>query len=134
MLSHEVPSTATTAPAYVPAVIAGTAFERLTLTTRLAANASAGQAAEGFARVAETLALTRIDTLREEGHPKWKSVDLTDIPPGWSIASCVNRGLDPDYEVTCTAPEPAPAQTPEDGPDSQANEAYRRNICAVIGC
>lgn len=81
-----------------------------------------------------SLILTQIDTLREEGHPKWKSVDLTDIPPGWSIASCVNRGLDPDYEVTCTAPEPAPAQTPEDGPDSQANEAYRRNICAALGC
>ena len=27
------------------------------------------------------LILTRIDNLRAEGHPKWKSVDLTDIPP-----------------------------------------------------
>jgi general secretion pathway protein K len=47
----------------VIAILAGTALERLTLTTRLVANATAGQAAEGFARAAETLALTRIDTL-----------------------------------------------------------------------
>ena len=72
----------------------------------------------------------RIDTLRAEGHPKWKSVDLTDIPPGWDVGACVNRGLDPGYQAHCTAPR---AQ-PESLPDSEANSAYRRNICAVIGC
>lgn len=75
-----------------------------------------------------SLILTRIDSLRTEGHPKWQSVDLTDIPPGWQIGACVNRGISPDYQANCTAPTP-PAM-----PDSEANAAYRRNICAVIGC
>lgn len=75
-----------------------------------------------------SLILTRIDSLRTEGHPKWQSVDLTDIPPGWQIGACVNRGISPDYQADCTAP------TPQAMPDSEANAAYRRNICAVIGC
>lgn len=54
----------------VIAVIAGTALERLTLTTRLAGNAVAGQAAEGFARAAETLALTRIDALLSQSRDR----------------------------------------------------------------
>lgn len=74
------------------------------------------------------LILGNIDTLRSEGHAKWQSVDLTAIPPGWDISVCVNRGIDPAYQVSC-----APA-TPEIQTDSAANEAYRRNICAVLGC
>lgn len=62
----------------VIAVIAGTALERLTLTTRLAANAVAGQAAEGYARAAETLALTRIDALLGQ------SRDRVTLAGGWS--------------------------------------------------
>ncbi|SNR33554.1 TAXI family TRAP transporter solute-binding subunit [Paracoccus sediminis] len=77
-----------------------------------------------------SLILTRIDTLRAEGHAKWQSVDLTDIPPGWEVGACVNRGIDPGYVANCTAP-PQPQAVPA---DSEANAAYRRNICAVIGC
>lgn len=77
-----------------------------------------------------SLILTGIDRLRAEGHPKWRSVDLTDIPPGWDVGACVNRGLDPDYRPHCTAPQAPPQALPE----SEANSAYRRNICAVIGC
>ncbi len=62
----------------VIAVIAGTALERLTLTTRLTSNAVAGQAAEGFARAAETLALTRIDSLLGQ------SRDRVTLAGGWS--------------------------------------------------
>lgn len=76
-----------------------------------------------------SLILTSIDTLRREGHAKWQSVDLTAIPPGWDISTCVNRGIDPGYQPSCR-----PATTPEPQADSPANEAYRRNICAVIGC
>ncbi|MDO5704849.1 MAG: TAXI family TRAP transporter solute-binding subunit [Paracoccus sp. (in: a-proteobacteria)] len=76
-----------------------------------------------------SLILTRLDDLRANGHPKWKDVDLADIPPGWDIGSCVNRGIDPGYAMTCTAPA-APAAAIE----SEANEAYRRSICAAIGC
>ncbi|MDO5613285.1 MAG: TAXI family TRAP transporter solute-binding subunit [Paracoccus sp. (in: a-proteobacteria)] len=76
-----------------------------------------------------SLILTRLDDLRENGHPKWKDVDLSDIPPGWDIASCVNRGISPDYQANCTAPA-----TPAAAIESEANEAYRRSICAALGC
>lgn len=81
-----------------------------------------------------SLILNRIDTLRSEGHPKWQDVNLTDVPPGWSISSCVNAGIAPDYEVSCTPPAPAAATPAAQGPETEANEAYRRNICAVLGC
>ncbi|MDC6726387.1 hypothetical protein, partial [Leclercia adecarboxylata] len=71
-----------------------------------------------------------IDTLRSDGHAKWQSVDLTDIPPGWDISTCVNRGIDPEYVPSCTPVAPE-AETPT---DSEANAAYRRNLCAVLGC
>lgn len=77
-----------------------------------------------------SLILRGIDTLRAEGHAKWQSVDLTAIPPGWEVGTCVNRGIDPGYTAHCTAP----SQTQAVPADSEANEAYRRNICAVIGC
>ena len=40
----------------IVAVLAGTALERLRLTTRLASNALAGEQARGYARAAEALA------------------------------------------------------------------------------
>ncbi|MGR3199350.1 MAG: TAXI family TRAP transporter solute-binding subunit [Paracoccus sp. (in: a-proteobacteria)] len=75
-----------------------------------------------------SLLLTGIDTLRTNGHAKWQAVDLTDIPPGWDISTCVNRGLDPEHQPNCTQPAP---ETPQ---DSEANTIYRRNICAALGC
>lgn len=75
------------------------------------------------------LILTKLEDLRETGHPKWKSVDLSAIPPGWDIGACVNRGIDPGYEINCTAPVPAVSDS-----ESDANAAYRRSICAVMGC
>lgn len=42
------------------AVLAGTALERLRLTTRMAGNALAGEQARGFARAAEALATTKV--------------------------------------------------------------------------
>jgi len=47
----------------VIAVMAGTALEKLRLSTRLAGNAGAIEASRGYARAAETLALGRIDRL-----------------------------------------------------------------------
>ena len=90
-------------------------------------NAYHGNSCQGVSDLSR-LVLDGIDGLRAGGHPKWQSVDLTDIPPGWDIGACVNRGLDPGYQAHCTASQPLTT------PESQANEAYRRNICAVIGC
>jgi len=80
------------------------------------------------------LILTRLPQLQQNGHPKWKNVDLQDIPPGWDIGSCVNAGLQPDYQLECTAPAPAPASEDVVPEESEANRAYREYICATIGC
>lgn len=78
------------------------------------------------------LILTNFGTLRESGHPKWKQVDLNDIPPGWEIGSCVNTGLEPNYTVACEVPTPAaPAAAAQD--DSVANQIYRNRICEAMG-
>ena len=74
------------------------------------------------------LVLTRFSELRESGHPKWQQVDLNDIPPGWEVGACVNRGLQEGYRLACDGPG-----VPE-SPESRANSAYREHICSVIGC
>ena len=76
------------------------------------------------------LILTNYRQLQEVGHPKWKSVDLNDIPPGWDIGDCVNVGLSDNYRMQCKGQVAAPAESLE----SKANEAYRARICAAIGC
>lgn len=81
------------------------------------------------------LILTRLPQLQKNGHPKWKNVDLQDIPPGWDIGNCVNLGLQPDYQLQCTAPlATAVAEEPEQPQESDANRAYREYICATLGC
>ena len=77
------------------------------------------------------LILTKLDTLKAEGHPKWKTVDLTALPPGWDIGACVNAGISPDYVSSCTAPAMTGAA---ENAESEANSAYQRSICAAMGC
>lgn len=75
---------------------------------------------------------SQFQDLRANGHPKWKQVDLNDLPPGWNISECVNAGLAEDYALNCSkavSPTAVAAQ-----PESVANEAYRARVCAVIGC
>lgn len=48
------------------------------------------------------LIVDNIDELRRTGHPKWKDIDLTEIPKGWDIGMCVRKGLDPSYKVSCS--------------------------------
>ncbi len=77
--------------------------------------------------------VTRFGELRENGHPKWQQVDLGDLPPGWNIGNCVNAGLEPGYELVCEGDAPA-ASTAAPTAEDEANSAYRRRICASIGC
>lgn len=77
------------------------------------------------------LILTNFQQLQEVGHPKWKNVDLNDIPPGWDIGDCVNAGLTDSYEMQCQGQV---AASPQGSLESKANEAYRARICAAIGC
>ena len=56
------------------------------------------------------LLANNLDELKQNGHPKWKSVDFFDIPPGWEISPCVEAGLEPGYVFDCQSP--AAAVTP----------------------
>lgn len=62
-----------------------------------------------------SLVLNGMGQLRETGHPKWNSVDLSALPPGWQVGSCVKAGMALDYAPKCTrAADVAPADGNED--------------------
>ena len=62
--------------------------------------------------------ITGLDKLQATGHPKWKTVDLTALPPGWKVGVCVKEGLAADYKPTCTASVTEPASDqPEENDD-----------------
>lgn len=50
------------------------------------------------------LILNNLDKLQASGHPKWKDVDLTALPPGWQVGVCVKAGMALDYKPSCKAP------------------------------
>ncbi|OBZ94148.1 C4-dicarboxylate ABC transporter substrate-binding protein [Pararhizobium polonicum] len=64
-----------------------------------------------------SLILNNLDKLQETGHPKWKDVDLTALPPGWQVGICVKAGMAIDYKPACKVPE-AVSQQPD------GNEEY----------
>ncbi len=81
------------------------------------------------------LILTRFDELQSKGHPKWKSVDVTDIPPGWEVSACVLQGLEPAYAFECRKPDGTVVQeglgvANEGGP----NGLFLQRVCARMGC
>ncbi|AOF89225.1 TAXI family TRAP transporter solute-binding subunit [Sinorhizobium sp. RAC02] len=67
-----------------------------------------------------SLILTGLDKLRATGHPKWKTVDLTALPPGWQVGVCVKTGMAMDYKPAC---KPAAGNT-SDGAADDSNEEY----------
>lgn len=115
---------------FQPEPVTGIAVKALLMTYEFnpRANGYHRQSCKAVSDVAN-LVLTRLPQLQENGHPKWKNVDLQDIPQGWDIGSCVNAGLQPGYELQCMAPEES--TTAE---ESEANRAYREYICAAMGC
>ncbi|MFB2552093.1 TAXI family TRAP transporter solute-binding subunit [Ensifer soli] len=64
-----------------------------------------------------SLILNNLDRLKENGHPKWKDVDLTALPPGWQVGVCVRAGMALDYRPACIA-----QGAPDDA--SGGNEEY----------
>lgn len=84
------------------------------------------QSCDAVAEVSHQI-VSRFSDLQENGHPKWKQVDLNAIPPGWQIGDCVNKGLAGSYQSSCTAQQAIP-------PDNAANATYKSRICATIGC
>lgn len=71
------------------------------------------------------LVTTRLDELRELGHPSWRTVELGAEQPGWQVSTCAARGMSPTYELDCEA-------GPE-GPVDDADAAYRSRICQSLG-
>lgn len=78
---------------------------------------------------------TQFRDLQQNGHPKWQQVDLSDLPPGWDVSDCVNTGLLPSYDLQCDGPAPSGAPMAATATiESEANSAYRQQICAAVGC
>jgi len=50
-----------------------------------------------------SLILTNLERLKQNGHPKWRDVDLAEIPPGWQVGNCVKSGMAVSYKPSCTA-------------------------------
>jgi hypothetical protein len=81
------------------------------------------------------LILTRLDELKAKGHPKWREVNLGDLPEGWQVSACVLQGLDPAYDFTCRKPDGTAVREGSEGTAGDATNAlYRQRVCARIGC
>lgn len=61
--------------------------------------------------------ITNLDKLQSTGHPKWKTVDLTAVPPGWKVGVCVKEGLTANYKPTCAASATPPADETDENDD-----------------
>ena len=95
-------------------------------------NSYHSRSCEAVSDVAHVIS-TQFRDLQQSGHPKWQQVDLTDLPPGWDVSSCVNAGLSPRYELRCEGVTGLPASAPETA-ESEASRTYRRQICDAVGC
>ena len=81
------------------------------------------------------LMVTRFDKLRESGHPKWRSVDVRDIPPGWEVSPCVLQGLEPGYMFSCRKPDGTVVQEGLGASgETDANALFLERVCARMGC
>ncbi|MBK5926875.1 C4-dicarboxylate ABC transporter substrate-binding protein [Rhodobaculum claviforme] len=97
-------------------------------------NAYHRESCRAVADIAQVIS-TRFQALQESGHPKWRQVDLSDLPPGWDVAGCVLAGLTPGRALRCDDPgAPTSATVPPGTAESEANRAYRRRICEAVGC
>lgn len=72
-----------------------------------------------------SLILNNLDKLQKTGHPKWKTVDLTALPPGWKVGVCVKQGMALDYKPTC-AVQAKPADEQDGENDDYLNLLKQR--------
>ncbi len=61
-----------------------------------------------------SIILSNLDRLKRTGHPKWKDVNLSELPPGWKVGSCVKEGMAANYKPTCSATAKAPRAASDD--------------------
>ncbi len=81
------------------------------------------------------LIVSRLDRLRDLGHPKWAEIDPTDIPEGWLVSDCALRGVTPGFAFLCRAPDGTvgPSEVSDPAPDGP-NALFRQRICDRLGC
>jgi TRAP transporter TAXI family solute receptor len=75
-----------------------------------------------------SLLLANLPRLRETGHPKWKTVDLADLPPGWQVSDCVKKGMAKDYPLQCGAPIAVAAQSESTKSEADQSEAAPASV------
>lgn len=85
--------------------VPGVAVKAVLMTFDYAANGKTYQR-ESCKAVSDisNLIITHMADLQASGHPKWKQVDLTALPPGWKVGACVKAGMAMDYNPGCKAP------------------------------
>ena len=72
------------------------------------------------------LIITGLDKLKTTGHPKWKTVDLTALPPGWQVGVCVKAGMAMDYKPSCKPAAGAASTTTDDSNEEYLNLLKKR--------
>ena len=45
--------------------------------------------------------LTNLDQLKKTGHPKWRELDLSQLPTGWKVSGCAKTGMKVSYTLSC---------------------------------
>jgi TRAP transporter TAXI family solute receptor len=80
------------------------------------------------------LILSRIEALRENGHPKWSAVDMTELPPGWRVSDCALAGIAPERPFVCTAPDGTRTTETLVPIATEANGVFISRVCARLGC
>lgn len=72
------------------------------------------------------LIITGLDKLKTTGHPKWKTVDLTALPPGWQVGVCVKTGMAMDYKPSCKPAAGGASATTDDSNEEYLNLLKKR--------
>ena len=73
------------------------------------------------------LMATRLDELKEVGHPKWRTVDAAGADEmEWDVSTCAAIGQRPDYELDC-------GDAGVERTIGDSDEAYRQRICESLG-
>lgn len=79
------------------------------------------------------LILTRLDTLKADGHPTWRTADLSALPPGALISACALTGVDADFAFTCRHPD-GTTTTEGAAATADARTLFVQRVCARLGC
>jgi uncharacterized protein len=98
-----------------------------------AANAYQAASCSAVAGLAH-LALSRLDRLAAQGHPAWRGVDVSDLPPDWELSDCALSALAPGYRFACTAPSGGTVVETAPEADAARRAFFLERACALVEC